>query len=447
MSRRTREILPLSDSRPLRAAKKVSLREITQPLFQQLIDDMIATMHSVDSMGISAPQIGVNKRLFIMEVPNEHDNAIVIINPTLTCLGGKTMGLEGCCSKPGFVALMNRCSSVLLSGVDRDGHKLRMECSGLVARCAQHELDHLEAASYPNEEASLQPATRIVKGTPELAQVASLLDVAVSMALRARDGIEINTRWEAPILAMALNNLCIRNVEAVANLARIDEMLAPAAWANARNALEVAIRAIWLIHPKDPMDCEMRWLALLDEYERFHRNLGDKSDPLVPNAVSPTHRQDAESIRRFTEGVAAAAKDLGYERYGGRLTIEKMLEETGFPLYSTYREASQYLHGTIFGASPFLKELGIHKKWGEFTSLGDWYHPLRICWWSLRESASAVLQRISGSRRTMNWRAIQTQIETGLHNLQHAAPRREYAEPRYPQDWIVFEAAQDVGYF
>src|SRR5688572_23508354 len=79
----------------------------------------------------------------------------------------------------------------------------------------------------------------------EIVRVSDLLDAAVGDFLRSCRDLDVSGVWEAPLEGFSLAKLCIRNVEAIAVLARTDEVLAPAGWANARNAFEVAARILW----------------------------------------------------------------------------------------------------------------------------------------------------------------------------------------------------------
>ncbi len=123
-------------------AKKVSALDLKSPLTQQLIDDMIKTMYEAPGIGLAAPQVGVSKRIFVCDV-GEDDELRVFVNPVLSDLEGSETSVEGCLSIPGKIGDVTRAQTCVLSAVDRTGKKVRVEAGGLLARCFQHETDHL----------------------------------------------------------------------------------------------------------------------------------------------------------------------------------------------------------------------------------------------------------------------------------------------------------------
>jgi hypothetical protein len=258
---------------------------------------------------------------------------------------------------------------------------------------------------------------------PELVLVADLLDHAVSFYLEAyhQRMDKVDARWEAPILGFSLVMLCVRNVEAVALLARHDEVLVTAAWANARNAFELAVRVQWLLYPDDRFEAEMRWIAFLHEYERFFERTSGR--PLEDcNEALRSHRAEiGASIRTFREGVQFAVP-TGYRPVVGIPSIEGMLRETGSQdLYLAYIEGSQFLHGSMFAASSYIKNLGTEKAWGEFTQLMQWILPMRLCWLSLRESSSIVLRKMLHKPFELNWIKLNSEMDSAFESLTLAA--------------------------
>ena len=134
----------VTDPSPIlhKPAKKVSALELKMPLTQQLINDMIKTMYEAPGIGLAAPQVGAGKRIFVSDVGEEHD-LHVFVNPVLSDLEGEETAVEGCLSIPGKIGDLKRAQSCVLTGLDRHGKKVRVEASGLLARCFQHEVDHL----------------------------------------------------------------------------------------------------------------------------------------------------------------------------------------------------------------------------------------------------------------------------------------------------------------
>jgi peptide deformylase len=106
-----------------------------------LVDDMVETMHEARGLGLAAPQVGVQKRLFVYDIDEE---PIVVVNPTIAETRGEWSYLEGCLSVPGLSWEIVRPKEVLLTGYDLDGNELQIEADELEARLFQHELDHLD---------------------------------------------------------------------------------------------------------------------------------------------------------------------------------------------------------------------------------------------------------------------------------------------------------------
>jgi peptide deformylase len=108
----------------------------------RLVEDMIETMHEANGLGLAAPQVGVQKRLFVYQM--EDREPVAIVNPTLSDSRGEWEYLEGCLSIPGLHFPIIRPKEILLTGWDLDGNELSIEADELEARCFQHELDHLD---------------------------------------------------------------------------------------------------------------------------------------------------------------------------------------------------------------------------------------------------------------------------------------------------------------
>lgn len=108
----------------------------------QLVDGMIEALRDASGLGLAAPQVGVEKRLFVYDLHDDEGNK-TIINPTITESGGDYTYEEGCLSVPGLYFTIVRPRDVLLSGLDLDGNDLQIEATELQARLFQHEVDHL----------------------------------------------------------------------------------------------------------------------------------------------------------------------------------------------------------------------------------------------------------------------------------------------------------------
>ena len=114
----------------------------------QLLDDMVETMRAANGVGLAAPQIGVLRRIVVIEV--EEGEVIELINPEIISRSGKNEGLEGCLSLPGQWGIVTRPMKVKVRALNRYGETVEYEGEDLLARCFCHELDHLDGKLYPD---------------------------------------------------------------------------------------------------------------------------------------------------------------------------------------------------------------------------------------------------------------------------------------------------------
>ncbi|AYA99132.1 peptide deformylase [Lachnoanaerobaculum umeaense] len=113
---------------------------------QVLIDDMIDTMREANGVGLAAPQVGVLKRIVVIEI--EPENIYVLINPVILEQDGEQEGYEGCLSVPGKSGIVKRPNHVVVKAFDRDMNEYTLEGEGLMARAICHECAHLEGELY-----------------------------------------------------------------------------------------------------------------------------------------------------------------------------------------------------------------------------------------------------------------------------------------------------------
>ncbi len=153
-----REII--TDGHPTlrKVAKKVDPREISDPLFQQLVDDMFETMYAAPGVGLAAPQVNVSKRFFVIDVRDDKHPPEVVINPKIELAEEEVELTEGCLSVPGMVGDIVRFKRIAVSGLDREGNKIRLEGEGLFAQCLQHEIGHLNGELYVDKARDVRPA-------------------------------------------------------------------------------------------------------------------------------------------------------------------------------------------------------------------------------------------------------------------------------------------------
>ena len=110
-----------------------------------LLDDMADTMYEADGVGLAAPQVGVLKRVVVIDVG---EGLIELVNPELMWTEGEVVDVEGCLSVPGRRCTVARPEKVRVHAQDRRGRHIEVEGEGLLARCLCHELDHLEGVLY-----------------------------------------------------------------------------------------------------------------------------------------------------------------------------------------------------------------------------------------------------------------------------------------------------------
>lgn len=110
-----------------------------------MIDDMIETMYASAGIGLAAPQVGVRKRIIVVDIgAGDEQPLIVLINPEIVQAEGLIESEEGCLSVPQYIAHLKRAERVVVNGLDRDGRPIQIEADGLLARALQHEIDHLD---------------------------------------------------------------------------------------------------------------------------------------------------------------------------------------------------------------------------------------------------------------------------------------------------------------
>ena len=112
---------------------------------QRLVDAMIETMREANGIGLAAPQIGVSKRVIVVEV---EERLHVLIDPQIVKQEGEEIGTEGCLSIPGVLADVPRAARVVVKGKNRRGRGITVDAEGLLARAFQHEIDHLDGMLF-----------------------------------------------------------------------------------------------------------------------------------------------------------------------------------------------------------------------------------------------------------------------------------------------------------
>lgn len=126
---------------------------------RRLVDDMLATMYAAPGVGLAAPQVGVEKRVIVVDVAgkDEAPQPIALINPEITWVSEDTQVYEeGCLSLPEMYADVERPARVQVRYLDRDGARREIEGEGLLAVCLQHEIDHIDGVLFVDRISALK---------------------------------------------------------------------------------------------------------------------------------------------------------------------------------------------------------------------------------------------------------------------------------------------------
>lgn len=140
-----REVLRFPDERLRTVATPV---EVVDEPIKTLIDDMLETMREENGVGLAATQINVHKRIVVMDVSEDGDQPLVLINPEIIETEGTITSEEGCLSVPGNYAKVERAAKVKVRALNREGEEYEIAGDGLLAKCVQHELDHLQGKLF-----------------------------------------------------------------------------------------------------------------------------------------------------------------------------------------------------------------------------------------------------------------------------------------------------------
>ena len=129
------------------------LKQIAAPIdrltkrHRQLLDDMAETMYSADGVGLAAPQVGKSLRIVVIDVQDEH-GLLELVNPVITTREGTVVDSEGCLSVPQVYGDVERAERVTVEYTDRRSRRRSLTAEGLLARCIQHECDHLDGRLF-----------------------------------------------------------------------------------------------------------------------------------------------------------------------------------------------------------------------------------------------------------------------------------------------------------
>ena len=130
---------------------------------QRLVDDMIDTMHDAAGVGLAANQVGVLRRVIVIQLPDEEE-ARVFINPEIIHREGERRVEEGCLSVPGYKGIITRAIWVKAKGLDRTSKLVRLRADELLAQALEHEIDHLNGILFMDH---LKEHEQLIKVEPQ----------------------------------------------------------------------------------------------------------------------------------------------------------------------------------------------------------------------------------------------------------------------------------------
>ncbi len=139
------------------------LRKVSRPVtrfddrLKELIDDMKETMYEADGVGLAAVQVGVLRRLFVVDVYNG-DGARVFINPEITLREGEQVGIEGCLSIPEEIGIVSRPEKIVIKYLNEEYQEAELTATGFLARAICHEYDHIEGIMYSDIAIQMNPS-------------------------------------------------------------------------------------------------------------------------------------------------------------------------------------------------------------------------------------------------------------------------------------------------
>lgn len=137
-----RKIVEIGD--PVLRMKAAPVPEVTDSI-KCLLDDLEDTLYAAKGVGLAAPQIGISKRVIVVDA---RDGLIPLINPIITGQHGQDVAVEGCLSIPGILGEVTRALEVEVEGWNPQGKRVKVRAKGLAARAFQHEIDHLDGILF-----------------------------------------------------------------------------------------------------------------------------------------------------------------------------------------------------------------------------------------------------------------------------------------------------------
>lgn len=118
---------------------------------RKLLDEMAQTMYDAPGVGLAGPQVGLSKRVIVIDPHDESTGLLQLVNPEIVHAEGWEEGTEGCLSIPGYVGEVSRYTFIKVVALDRNGRKVYIDAEGYLARIFQHEIDHLDGILYTDK--------------------------------------------------------------------------------------------------------------------------------------------------------------------------------------------------------------------------------------------------------------------------------------------------------
>lgn len=128
--------------------KKSREVEVVDGKIKELVDDMIETLHKYNGVGLAAPQIGVLKRIVVIDLYQENTEVFVLINPEIIEKNGEQTVEEGCLSFPNQYGKIVRPEEITIKALDKNGKRIKLLGKGLLAQAIAHEIDHLNGELF-----------------------------------------------------------------------------------------------------------------------------------------------------------------------------------------------------------------------------------------------------------------------------------------------------------
>ena len=142
-----RQILTIPEDNEFLRKKSREVEKIDERILT-LLDDMAETMYDANGVGLAAPQIGVLRRVVVVDVSEERNDLIELINPVIVYKKGEQICTEGCLSVPGRQGTVERPEKVHVKALNRKGEEILIKASGFLANALCHEIDHLSGTLY-----------------------------------------------------------------------------------------------------------------------------------------------------------------------------------------------------------------------------------------------------------------------------------------------------------